>query len=253
MSTLHQGFQYPDGDESDVSDVGDEEFRIRLQECLDDVETAGSFSSFRHNSAYSNPGLQVNGIGLVGMPLTHRDAEAFARICKQSPYGKGEETLIDTSVRKTWELGSADFECANPSWTRTFDHILSDALTDLGVGVPARAEQYKLLLYEEGAFFKPHRDSEKTPGMFGTLVICLPSEHSGGEVHLIHGKEQRILQTETNSAFDLSALAWYSDVQHEVRRVTYGFRLVLTYNLVQDNTVPRQSAAALDESHARLE
>jgi hypothetical protein len=89
--------------------------------------------------------------------------------------------------------------------------------------------------------------------MFGTLVVCLPSQHSGGGVRLVHGKEQRILETEAASAFDLSTLAWYSDVQHEVQHVTSGFRLVLTYNLVQDTKTPRQSAAALDESHARLE
>lgn len=118
--------------------------------------------------------------------------------------------------------------------------------------VPSQAQEYKLLLYEEGAFFKAHKDSEKVPGMFGTLVICLPSEHTGGEVHLVQGKEKRILQTAESSKFDLSALAWYSDVQHEVQPVTSGYRLVLTYNLVHDQSLPRQTASILNESHSRL-
>jgi hypothetical protein len=70
--------QHSESDKSGMSDVGEEEFRSRIRECLDDVETDGLFYSFRHDSAYANPGLQVKGIGLIGLPLTHRDAEALA-------------------------------------------------------------------------------------------------------------------------------------------------------------------------------
>jgi hypothetical protein len=55
-----------------------------------------------------------------------------------------------------------------------------------GVAENISAQLYKLLLYEKGAFFKPHKDSEKTPGMFGTLVICLSSAHEGGDIVLTH-------------------------------------------------------------------
>lgn len=75
---------------------------------------------------------------------------------------------------------------------------------------------------------------EKVPGMFGTLVICLLSERTEGEVHVVHGKEKRTLATHPESVFNLSALAWYSDVQHEIKSVTSRHRLVLTYNIVQD-------------------
>lgn len=46
------------------------------------------------------------------------------------------------------------------------------AFVDLGVrGDGIRAELYKMLLYEKGAMFKLHADSEKVPGMFATLVM----------------------------------------------------------------------------------
>jgi hypothetical protein len=82
--------------------------------------------------------------------------------------------------------------------------------------------------------------------MFGTLVICLPSAHTGGEVHLLHGGKEVALSTAPDSFSGLSALAWYSDVQHETKPVASGYRLVLTYNLVQDGRQPMQSAAALN-------
>jgi len=42
-------------------------------------------------------------------------------------------------------------------------------------GATVSAELYKLLVYERKGFFLPHRDTEKTGGMFGTLVVTLPS------------------------------------------------------------------------------
>lgn len=95
-----------------------------------------------------------------------------------------------------------------------------------------RAEPYKLLLYEEGSFFKRHKNSEKAPGMVGTLVICLPPKHEGGDVHLSHTGKTCVFTTSKSSTFDLTALAWYSDVAHEIKEITSGYRLVLTYKII---------------------
>lgn len=79
-----------------------------------------------------------------------------------------------------------------------------------------KAELYKLLVYEEDAFFKPHQDSEKTPGMFGTLAVCLPSKHEGGKVQLTHNKRKVEFATAESSKFDTTFATWYSDVLREV-------------------------------------
>lgn len=50
--------------------------------------------------------------------------------------------------------------------------------------------------------------TEKVPGMFGTLVICLPSKHEGGELHLTHGKSTKIFKTAGSSELGVSFLAW---------------------------------------------
>ncbi len=68
--------------------------------------------------------------------------------------------------------------------------------------------------------------------MVDTLVICLPSEHDGAEVHLSLGKEQRRYATGPTSKFDMTALAWFGDVSHEVEELVSGYRLVLTYNIL---------------------
>lgn len=68
---------------------------------------------------------------------------------------------------------------------------------------------YKMLLYEEGAHFKPHKDTEKAPGMFATLAICLPTEHLGGDLDVKHNNKRLTWTSSKTSAFDLSFSAWY--------------------------------------------
>lgn len=69
--------------------------------------------------------------------------------------------------------------------------------------------------------------------MIGSMVVCLPSPHEGGDVHLSHAGNKSIFATAPSSAFDLKVLAWYSDVTHEVKEVTSGHRLALTFNIIQ--------------------
>jgi hypothetical protein len=54
-----------------------------------------------------------------------------------------------------------------------------------------------------------HRfSSEKVPGMFGTLVIVLPSKHEGGEVRVTHAGETKIFESSIFSDFGTSYAAW---------------------------------------------
>jgi hypothetical protein len=73
------------------------------------------------------------------------------------------------------------------SWAANFDGILKQVVAGLGCeGFSVCAELYKLLVYDPGGFFLAHRDTEKTAGMFGTLVVGLPSAHRGGELVIRH-------------------------------------------------------------------
>ncbi|KAI1848005.1 hypothetical protein JX266_006118 [Neoarthrinium moseri] len=209
-----------DSDSSTDSEHGQgtiEYWKQQFSRQLDGIKTVGDFAASKQYSTFANPGLEA-------------------------PFGRGDETLVDENVRKTWELSNDRFKLANPAWPRFFETVCQGASASLGIpGV--RFEPYKLLLYEEGSFFKRHKDSEKMPGMIGTLVVCLPSQHEGGDVHLALGDKQRTFSTSSASAFDITSLAWFSDVTHEVTRLTSGYRLVLTYNIVKSRpSVPSPRA-----------
>jgi len=79
------------------------------------------------------------------------------------------------------------------------------------------------------------RSTEKAPGMFATLFVVLPSEFAGGEIHVSHGGENKVFDNAKDSAFETTILTWYTDVTHEVKEITSGYRLALSYCLISNS------------------
>lgn len=99
---------------------------------------------------------------------------------------------------------------------------------------------HKLLLYKSGSFFKLHRDSEKETGMFGTLVIQLPSKYEGGKLVVKHNGQSEGCDFSSlkNSSNEFSTFfsAFYCDCEHEVLPVINGIRICLVYNMLSMGT-----------------
>ena len=69
------------------------------------------------------------------------------------------DTIVDRSFRDNIELNPEHFQLCNAAWSEEMTHIITLLGRDLGFPEgPSgmKAELYKLLLYEEGALFKPH-------------------------------------------------------------------------------------------------
>lgn len=56
-----------------------------------------------------------------------------------------------------------------------------------------------------------------------------------------HKGESLTFKTSPTSEFGYSYAAWYADVSHEVKPVTSGYRLVLTYNLIHHESAEQLS------------
>ncbi|XXH00494.1 hypothetical protein Hte_006840 [Hypoxylon texense] len=237
-----------DDGESDLEN-GFDGLKEDLLECLDEIRTTDDIGVTKEYCSFVNPGLTVAD-NLIPLPLVPRDAETIKGACREPPFGRGDETVVDTSVRKTWELDATQFKCSNPEWVAYLTKLSKDAAESLALS-NVRAEPYKLLLYEEGSFFKPHKDPEKVPGMAGTLVVCLPSKHQGGSFHLSYAGEKYVIDTDKTSEFGLTSLCWFSDVTHEIKTLTSGYRLVLTYNIIYESGIC-MSAGLLRKQSAHL-
>jgi predicted 2-oxoglutarate/Fe(II)-dependent dioxygenase YbiX len=113
-------------------------------------------------------------------------------------------------------------QASGKHWQETLDRIVALATDGLGVSEPVSAELYKLLIYDKGSFFVSHRDTEKEPGMFATLVLALPSLSSGGELVVRHKGREVKLDLASDEPSELAFAAFYADCVHEVLPVTAG-------------------------------
>ena len=93
--------------------------------------------------------------------------------------------------------------------------------------------------------------------MFATLVVVLPTAHSGGElVFRQNGTEFKFdsaaavdLGSESSGSPSVAFAAFFSDVTHEVLQVRSGYRVTLTWNLYFTNdSVGTQVTSALERS-----
>ncbi len=217
----------------------------KLLEAVGAVDRPGTFCT-SSDLPLVMPGLEVDGLGAVRLPLGKTQARQLRTLSRQAPYGKGTETLVDTNVRRVWELDPEQFQLTNPKWHELLLSIIDRVREELGLGRrKLAAHLYKLLLYEEGGFFLPHRDGEKLDRMVATLVIGLPSVHEGGELIVSHdGTAHAIAFTGAASGHELSFAAFYADCQHEIRPVRSGYRLCLAYNMTLAESRGKQGIAA---------
>lgn len=197
------------------------------------------------------PGLEVEGIGPIRLPISDDEARRLIAAADRAPYGRGTETIVDTDVRRVWQFEPSQFALRNPGWDAQVEEVVTAVRQRFAIPGKVRHELYKLLIYETGSFFVPHRDTEKTPGMFATLVICLPSRHDGGALVVEHeGRSERIDFGGPESEFRTAYAAFYADCRHEITPVLSGYRICLVYNLALDRDGPQPSAPHSSEAVA---
>lgn len=178
--------------------------------------------------------VEVEGVGVILFPVPEAQIQQILPQATRAPYGRGEKTIRDESVRKTWQLPASMVRIGGKTWEKTFSQLLSTVVEGLGcVEVKVFGELYKLLVYDPGGFFKAHRDTEKAGGMFGTLVVALPSAHRGGELAIRHAGREVVADLSSEEFSELKFAAFYADCEHEVRPVTEGHRVCLVYSLIQ--------------------
>lgn len=225
----------------------------QLLSLLDSIQGSGSFAT-SGDKKFTPPGLHIEGLGEVGFPINDVQAKAIIQLARQAPYGKGSKTLTDTAVRKTWEIDARQVSFQGEEWESVLKKILKKVKKGLGIEKqPVTASLYKLLLYEKGGFFRMHKDSEKEPGMFGTLVIGLPSRHTGGELRVcFEGREEAFSFAEAAIEHRFPYAAFFADCDHELLPVTSGHRVCLVYNLLQPPGAKPLGSSTFSEQAGQL-
>jgi hypothetical protein len=204
--------------------------RDRLAGRLDEVTSVGSFSA-RRTSKADDLLLEVRGVGPIDVPVSEEQAQRMCGLARPARFGRGAQTLLDPGVRDTFQVPKSRIKIDKRRWGRTLGPVLAGLAADLGLAPECslEAEFHAMLVYGPGQFFAPHQDSEKVDAMVGTLVVMLPSDAKGGVLQVDHGGTSVSYRSSKTS---LTFVAFYADCRHQVKPVTSGYRVVLTYNLL---------------------
>ena len=203
-----------------------------LAKILADVDRPGDYFVSGRDE-FLVPRIEVEGVGPIALPLMPAQAKQLIKAATRAPFGRGAETVVDTNVRRTWQIEANHVSIGGKHWPKTLDVIVKRAAEGLGVKGPVTAELYKLLVYDKGSFFVSHRDTEKAPGMFATLVVALPSQSKGGELVVRHNDREARLDLQCDEPSEVAFAAFYADCVHEVLPVTSGCRATLVFNLMR--------------------
>ena len=168
-----------------------------------------------------------------------------------SPSGFGDlatqQTRVDENVRKARELKLDSFqfkkyyadnkEANTDLHLERFEWYINSLLTNCNVSLSL----HKLNFYEKGGFFQPHVDTP-THGskQLGTCILCLPVEHTGGELIIRHAGESHTFDFASQSKDCLQWCAFFGDCIHEVKPVTSGTRLTVTFDLLKTSSRNRR-------------
>lgn len=230
-----------------------QQLKKNILACLQQLKGSGKFASI-HTADFLFPGLEVGGVGEIAFPVNKPQAKALIEAAHKAPFGKGSETIFDNNVRSAWEIDADKLNFNNPAWNKFLTKAISKIKTDLGLeDYTVAAHLYKLLIYEKGDFFLPHKDSEKEKGMFGTMVIGLPSQYTGGELEIsFEGVKETADFTKTKASHTINYAAFYADCDHEVKPLTSGYRVCLVYNLIQQKAGKKIELQSLQSHAAKL-
>lgn len=198
---------------------------------LSKIKGTGNFHS-EGAASFFLPEIQVKGVGELAFPLPAAQVKSLIKIADAAPYGKGMDTVRDDAVRKCWQINAKSLMLNSKAWKQFLKQTVEQIRRDLGIEAKVSALPYKLLIYEKGGHFLPHRDTEKLDAMFGTLIIALPSAHEGGTLHIRHNGREVLVGFGANSGWrDFQFAALFADCEHEVKPVRSGYRCCLVYNL----------------------
>ncbi|KAJ7891273.1 hypothetical protein B0H14DRAFT_2688402 [Mycena olivaceomarginata] len=199
----------------------------------------GKYCHAATTASAANPGLNVKGIGILGLPLSERDAKLVQSLIASS-------TNVTHPVGNVWELDSRSVECSNPAWSTYLEDIV---LKDIGRSSRHTAAvlgwfSKSLLLWEASSDILEYECTENPKRMtdeFATIHVILPSFYTGGHVQLSFAGSLENYDLSPSSSFSTSLVAWYHGP------VESGRRLALSYRLVTGNEGPRPCLPPMTE------
>ncbi|TFK65501.1 hypothetical protein BDN72DRAFT_801082 [Pluteus cervinus] len=239
------------GDDESVLSDG-EDLRDDINRVLSKFTFDGAFGVSESFPSAPSPGLVIEGIGSIGLPLKEGDA---TRICALSESGaqphKGakEASKKAKDLKAMWEVHPSKISFKNTSWASYVEKaIVPFVCKGLGLVVTPTCELSKLSLYGSHSSSQLTETAQLSEGVFATIAILLPSRYTGGRICISHASETAEVDLPKGSNLRTNIIAWYLEAQRVVQPIESGYQLTLSYNLVHNiHNQPIPSIPSTDE------
>ena len=164
-------------------------------------------------------------------------------------------SLVQARNMRVNELSANQFSIKTALWKTCFDSSITSPLLEnirkeMAPGcVKITAKLNKMYILDRGCHFKTNgSNSTPTAGSatkhhFASLMVVLPSEHTGGDLVVSHlGTERKFTLSCSSSTLKSEplkchAIAFFRACQHELTPVTSGHMITLVYDLFHDGGI----------------
>ncbi|KAI9358404.1 hypothetical protein BD770DRAFT_410220 [Pilaira anomala] len=209
---------------------------------LDDVETNFACGIPVKDNA---PDIAINVEGILGpitFPLCPKDAQ---RILDTTPDKNTCCFSLDTS-KVLLNLTFQEY---------LFETLLPEIYSYLGVSKEAaentllQANQFYIC--QKGKTLNISQTTSK--GAYGTVMLILPSDYSGGHVQIDYQGETCLFQPETDTFHESYYIAWYNDTTTNFHPVTSGYQTSIILSLIYTGQDPTINTASLQKQRIMIE
>ena len=181
------------------------------------------------------PLVKVAGYGRVSLPVNEQTASVLETFMEKTACGLGGKQEDIKTVRSSSQGRQDKFTIENDKFSEAIStKVVASVKQQLGLHeeMEVSTELFKLLLCKPGGNVKLELETKKSHGVFGTLIVQLPSEFTGGDLTVSHAGRNVVINMcqEGSSSFCVVAF-YYSDCEFDLHAVASGYRLVLVYNL----------------------
>ena len=183
--------------------------------------------------------------------LNHEKIRALLELGKRAPFGRGEKTLYDDTVRRCTQIEAERVAVDGAGWRAACEAIRTALATEMGLaGCDIEIDVHKLLLYDRVDHFDTHADTENSEGMIASAVVVAESDHAGGALVMSHqGAQARLIEGPAPEGYVRWAV-WYADVAHKIEPIRHGHRVAITLNVRLGTSRPLEARPIRD---ARLD
>src|SRR3990167_2278417 len=86
-----------------------------LEDLLSNVRRPGDFF-VQGLKELPLPKIEISEVGTISFPVPVNQVKEIIKKATQAPFGRGKATILDTSVRNSWQLSPEDIKITGKSW-----------------------------------------------------------------------------------------------------------------------------------------